>query len=204
MMNQPIAKKGLLTLRIGLAIAFAIHLSNPLEAEADGQGNVDTEFDVACDANTFHFEGPSTPAGPDGGASFVVQGVIYPAGTFAANGAGSGLSPDGTPEFPDLVIGRWYCRGWFVNEGFAATSGVFVVTTQIYDVGDDPGQTTMVSDGVELIDVNVPFERAITGGTGQYGRSAGVVIQEAIGANATGLFNFTFDFGKRAGPLPTP
>jgi hypothetical protein len=81
---------------------------------------------------------------------------------------------------------------------------VFVVTTQIYDVGDGPGETTMVSDGIELIDLNVPFERALTGGTGQYARSEGVVIQEALGVNATGLFNFAFDFGKRQGPLPVP
>ena len=208
MISQRIAKVTFVTLGIGLAAAFASYTLGPLEAEAKGKGKdkgkVDTAFDVACDANSFRFEGPTTPAGPDGGASFVVEGVIYPGGTFDDNGSGSGLNPDGTAEFPDLVIGRWYCRGWFVNEGIATPSGVFVVTTQIYDVGDEPGQTTMVSDGIELIDLNLPFERAITGGTGQYARGDGVVIQEAVGANSTGLFNFTFDFGKRRGPLPMP
>lgn len=152
-------------------------------------------IDVACDANTFVFQGPSGPEGPAYGASFVVEGVIYPAGTFDQFGATSGLDADGDPEFPELVIGRWTCRGWFVGEGFATTSGPFVATTQIYDLQPDvPGLETLVSDGLELIDVNQPFARAVTGGTGAFRKARGEVLQTALGLNATGLFNFSFEF----------
>jgi hypothetical protein len=157
-------------------------------------------IDVACDANSFVFQGPEIPGvGPGYGASFVVQGVIYPGGTFQEKGTGSGLNPDGTPEFPELVIGTWTCRGWFIGDGIATLTGPFVATTQIYDFNpDSPGSNTVVSDGLELIDQNVPFARAVTGGTGpnQHIRS-GQVLQTAVGANATGLFNFTFEFNTR-------
>ena len=175
----------------------------PLPAEDDDDdddGSAAAGIDVACDATSFVFQGPEIPGvGPDYGASFVVQGVIYPEGTFEEKGTGSGLNPDGTPEFPDLVIGTWTCRGWFIGDGFATQSGPFVATTQIYDFDlASPGANTVVSDGLELIDLNVPFLRAVTGGTGpnRHIRS-GQVSQTAIGTNATGLFNFTFEFDTK-------
>jgi len=151
------------------------------------------DLDVACDANSFSFQGPSTSAGPAYGASFVVQGVIYPGGTFDDKGATSGLLANGEPEFPSLVIGRWTCQGHFIGDGITTVSGPFVVTMQLYDLDlDEPGAETIVSQGIELIDQNLPFLRAITGGTGEYSRAEGQVEQTSIGVNATGLFNFTF------------
>lgn len=153
------------------------------------------DVDIACNGTTFVAQGPETEAGPDGGASFVVQGFIYPAGTFAEKGSDSGILPNGEPEFPELVIGTWTCQGHFIGDGFATVSGPFVVTTQLYDLdGDNPGTRTLVSHGLEFIDLNVPFERAVTGGTGEFNRAEGEVTQTAIGVNATGLFNFTFQF----------
>lgn len=178
-----------------------------------------TAIDVACDANSIRFGEPRgpDPADPQGdpgphpyyGAPFVVQGVIYPQGTLdpqcqadASEGAYCGLLPDGSPEFPDKVIGRWYCRGWFVGEGgpdnvggIFTPSGPFVVTTQIYDLDiNTPGAKMLISEGPELIDLNLPLQRAVTGGTGPFKLALGQVTQTAIGANATGLFNFQFQF----------
>jgi hypothetical protein len=139
----------------------------------------------------------------------VVQGVIYRPGTLDPNcqanpgeGAYCGLLPDGSPEFPDQVIGRWYCRGWFVGEGGPGSvggiftpTGPFVVTTQIYDLDlNQRGAKMLISNGPELIDLNIPFQRAVTGGTGPFNLARGQVTQTAIGANATGLFNFQFQF----------
>ncbi len=102
------------------------------------------------------------------------------------------------PQFPELVIGRWTCKGWFIGDGIATASGPFVVTTQIYDLDlDHPGAKTLVSEGIELIDLNVPFKRAVTGGMGKFKRSRGQVTQTSVGINATGLFNFTFEFDVR-------
>lgn len=165
-------------------------LSNPSETLA----RADLKIDVSCDANRFVFQGPSTAAGPGYGASFVVQGVIYPEGTFADYGSASGLLANGDPEFPELVLGEWTCRGWFIGDGFATTTGPFVTTTQIYNLSEIPGKSTLVSDGLELIDLDVAIRRAVTGGTGRFKRARGEVFQKAVGANATGLFNFTFEF----------
>ncbi|MFQ5990368.1 MAG: hypothetical protein ACE5K9_10680 [Candidatus Methylomirabilales bacterium] len=177
-----------LALLVGAGAIFRVR-----GAEADGKR---LEVDVACDANTFAFEGPTNEeGGPAYGASFVVQGVIYPEGTFEEHGSSSGLLPNGEPEFPELVIGKWTCKGWFIGDGIATQSGPFVVTTQIYDLDPGhPGAETLVSEGIELIDPNVPFLRAVTGGTGQFKEVLGEVAQTSVGVNATGLFNFTFEF----------
>ncbi len=208
-----IARRGFLklgTLGIGaLGIATAATV-NVQKAEAQRRRFA---IDVSCDANSIRFEGPTgpNPDNPEGdpgphpyyGASFVVQGVIYSEGTLRTAGFEStGLTPDGTPEFPDRVIGQWTCRGWFVGDskdpargGIFTPTGPFVATTQIYNLDtENQGDKLLISDGVELIDLNVPFKRPITGGTGIYRKARGEVTQSAIGANQTGLFNFSFDF----------
>jgi len=212
-----IARRGFLklgTLGIGALGISAAATVNTQRAEAQGRRNL--QVDIACNANSIRFEGPQgpNPDNPEGdpgphpyyGASFVVQGVIFTAGTLRTAGfENSGLMADGTPEFPDRVIGRWTCRGWFIGDstnpsrgGLFTPSGPFVATTQIYNLDtDNSGETTIISDGVELIDLNVPFNRAVTGGTGIYKKSRGEVTQTGIGANATGLFNFSFDFRLR-------
>ena len=59
---------------------------------------------------------------PAYGNAFVTGGYLYPEGTL---GDSDGVNPDGSPEFPDRVIGRWFCRGHFVADG-AATAEVAV------------------------------------------------------------------------------
>ena len=211
-----IARRGFLKLgtlglgALGVGAAASVDVK-----EASAQRNR-FEIDVSCDLNTIRFEGPQgpnpdDPVGDPGphpyyGASFVVQGVIYTQGTLSAPGfENSGLEPDGTPEFPDRVIGRWICRGWFIGDsnddargGIFTPTGPFVATTQIYNLDEDnPGDRLIISDGVELIDLNVPFKRPVTGGTGIHKKARGEVTQKAIGANATGLFNFNFAFRLR-------
>ena len=210
MQSTPLLRAFGFALGLALLAAYA-----PLDAGSFfGRQSVD----VACNANSIRFEGPQgpnpdNPAGDPGphpyyGASFVVQGVIYPEGTLADcdnSASNCGLLPDGTPEFPDLVVGRWICRGWFIGDsenpergGIFTPTGPFVATTQIYDFDPERrGRRLLISDGVELIDLNVPFRRAITGGAGAFRNARGQVTQTAIGANATGLFNFNFDFQVR-------
>lgn len=207
-----IARRGFLKLgtvglgAIGLSAASTVNVS---EARAQRRR---LNIDVSCDFNTLRFEGPQGPNPDDEtdlgphpyyGASFVVQGIIYSEGTLSD--PGSGLFEDGTPEFPENVLGRWICRGWFVGDsedpargGIFTPGGPFVATTQIYNLNEEnPGDRMLISDGVELIDLDVPFKRPVTGGTGIYRRARGEVTQTAIGANDTGLFNFTFSFKLR-------
>ena len=113
-------------------------------------------FDVAEDASKFSFD--ETPVFPDGmpayGNPFITQGYIYPFGTL--NGT-NGVKPDGSPEFPNKVLGRWFCRGWFIGDGAHTQSGPMVMTHQLYDFGSQIGRATIATDGYELADVQVQF-----------------------------------------------
>lgn len=129
-----------------------------------------------------------TPVFDDGlpayGAEFITEGYIYPAGTITCeNNECNGVLEDGSPEFPEQVLGQWICRGWFVGDGGHTTTGPWVVTTQIFDFGNTPGAETIVTDGYEYSDFNVEFKRAITGGSGPFQKVRGDQAQEFLGGN---------------------
>ena len=150
-------------------------------------------FDVAEDMGRFVFS--PQPVHEDGmpahGNAFITQGYIYPHGTLAE---GNGVNPDGSPEFPELVLGEWTCRGWFVGEGAHATTGAWVITTQIYAFGDGtPGAASLVTDGYEIADVGEPVIRAITGGSGPFAAARGDGQQTFLGFNATEGVNLRFE-----------
>lgn len=139
-------------------------------------------FDVSENAKRFIFD--ETPLHPDGapayGNEFVTEGYIYPEGTL--NGT-NGVKEDGSPEFPNKVIGRWTCRGWHVGEGAKTVTGPWVVTHQYFDFGHKAGRVSLATDGVELVDIDVPVLRAIIGGTGIYAQARGEAQQTMIGFN---------------------
>jgi hypothetical protein len=139
-----------------------------------------TKFDVAENHTKFAFD--EAPVHEDGlpayGNPFITQGYIYPEGTL--NGSNGALE-DGSPEFPDEVIGEWVCRGWFIGDGAHTTTGPMVITTQIYQLEGDYGDVTITSEGYESSEINQETKRAITGGTGQYQMARGEVTQELLG-----------------------
>jgi hypothetical protein len=141
-------------------------------------------FDVAENATLWvsDSEHQFDDGSPSYGNVFVTQGYIYPAGTLNSS---NGVLPNGDPEYPDQVIGTWYCRGWLIGDGAHTETGPFVITTQYYDLGDSPGNNSVVTEGFELIDLNVAVQRAVTGGTGHYQEASGVQTQELLGFNAT-------------------
>jgi len=106
---------------------------------------------------------------------FITEGYIYKPGTL--NNSSNGVNPDGSPEFPERVIGRWSARGWHVGNGGKTTEGPWVVTTQIFDFGPEVGLRSIVTDGYEGPEINKPFKRAITGGTGKYVAAKGEQTQ---------------------------
>ena len=154
-------------------------------------------FDIAMDGTSFSFEGDVTPTGvPAKGTPFVVEGYIYPAGTFENHGPLSGVLMDGSPEFPDMVIGTWSCRGWHLQDGDAAT-GPVVITNQYFDFDPSrPGSQTITTEGIELADFDVSFQRAVTGGTGRFRNLEGSHAQTYVGGDvsATGGFNSVMSF----------
>ncbi len=156
-------------------------------------------FDVAEAGAKFSFdEAPLLPSGlPAYGNAFITQGYIYPKGTLQGD---HGVNPNGSPEYPDKVIGEWTCRGYFIGDGFDTKTGPVVMTTQHYDFYKDPGfeenkrssTRNLVSDGYELIDVGVPSKRAITGGTGRFNDASGQATQVLLGMNANDGVNLRF------------
>ena len=149
-------------------------------------------FEVAEDGT--HFVYDPDLAHEDGmpayGASFITRGYIYPAGTLTES---NGVNSDGSPEFPDQVLGEWICRGWMVGEGMRTTTGPMVITTQLYSFGDVPGSAMIVTDGHELADVGVEVTRAITGGTGTFIGAGGESRQILLGLNATEGVNLQYE-----------
>ncbi len=148
-------------------------LAQDSSAEADAQI---IEVEVAEDGTRFVFgtEQLHEDGMPAYGSPFVTQGYIYPVGTL--NGS-NGVLANGEPEFPELVIGEWTCYGWMIGEGGHATTGEWVVSTQIYAFEDN----IIVTNGFELADLNVPVARAITGGTGEYSGARGQMQQTLLG-----------------------
>lgn len=151
------------------------------------------QFDVAEDMTRFIFD--QDVAYEDGmpadGSSFITRGYIYEYGTLTG---GNGVNLDGSPEFPDKVVGEWICSGYMINDAGHATGGVWVFSTQFFQLGDEPGAQTIVTTGYELADVDAAIARAITGGTGDFKTARGESSQTLLGLNATQGVNLRVEF----------
>lgn len=172
------------------AAASSMSAEDALAAVTDDDGVL--RFDVAENATRFVFDPDllHDDGLPAYGAWFVTQGYIYPADTLDET---NGVNPDGSPEFPDQVLGQWLCRGVFIGDGARTTSGSWVVTTQTYNFGDVDGQATLVSDGHELADVGVAIDRAVIGGTGPFAGAGGTATQSLLGFNVVEGVNLEFE-----------
>ncbi len=172
-------------------VFFAFAAANPIAGAKDNSteaahGNKVLKFDVAENGSKFVFD--ETPVHPDGlpayGGEFITQGYLYPEGTISCtSGSCNGVNADGTPEFPNLVIGTWTCYGYHVGDGAHTVTGPWVITTQMYDIGSTPGSESVMTQGFELVDLDTEFQRAITGGTGKYRRARGEQKQIFRGFN---------------------
>ncbi len=184
--------------RIISALIAVLALSAPAVGyAADGVAPATPDsinIEVAEDGTRFVFdEAPVLDDGfPAYGNGFVTQGYIYPAGTVDGH---NGVNPDGTPEFPELVLGEWTCWGYFIGEGATTTEGAWVVTTQVFDftsgvLGDD----SIVTAGYEAPADAGPAIRGVTGGTGRFRNVSGQVTQVTLGHNASDGVNASFEF----------
>ncbi len=156
-----------------------------VEAEtnnADVTTSQTLEFDMAEDFTRFVFN--ADIAREDGfpahGSAFITQGYLYPVGTLDET---DGINPDGTPEFPDKVIGTWICRGWIYGDIDNEDGLPTAVTTQIFELSDAYGSQTIITDGFEYMAPGSTFSRAIIGGSGEYRGVRGEQTQEILGIN---------------------
>jgi hypothetical protein len=138
-------------------------------------------FDIAEDPTRFVFA--SEPVHDDGlpayGNAFITQGYLYPEGTLVEGV--DGVNPDGSPAFPELVLGEWTCWGYHVGDGAHTTEGPWEISSQLFQLGPAFGNRTIVTDGYELSEVETKVRRAITGGTGAYRNASGQQVEWLLG-----------------------
>src|SRR5262245_48598368 len=107
--------------RIWVVIVVSILLVSivilSLAAVANAQDELKA-LDIEVSENALMFVYDESYVHDDGlpayGSAFVTQGYIYPAGTLDGT---NGVLETGEPEFPDLVIGTWYCYGYLIGDG---------------------------------------------------------------------------------------
>lgn len=147
-------------------------------------------FDVAEDHTRFVFQ--PAPVDEDGmpahGNPFVTQGYVYPVGTLKPGV--DGVNEDGSPAFPDLVLGTWTCDGFLVGTAMKTETGVFLISRQTVVLNDGD---MLISDGPEIIDENVEFLRAISGATGSFVGHDGDISQTFLGWGSFMGLRATFD-----------
>ena len=150
---------------------------------AFAQTSETVQLEISEDMNQFVFDESKTfdDGMPAHGSSFVTKGFVYPAGTLDGS---NGVNADGTPEFPEAVIGEWLCFGTMINDAAHATGGAWVVSTQIINLSDELGGESIVTTGYEFADDSL-VARAISGGTGKYAEARGEAKQSFVGLNAT-------------------
>ena len=154
-----------------------------------GQADAPMAFDVAEDhTRIFMAAAPLHENGmPAHGNAFVSQGYIYPAGTLDAGT--TGVLEDGRPTFPDLVLGTWTCDGYFVGEGANATTGVWIISRQVFAFSDGD---TIITQGTEIVDTGVEHLRPVTGASGEYAEFTGGMVQTLLGFSERMTVNASF------------
>jgi hypothetical protein len=169
------------------ALALIAIITIPVAAvQANERGRTKVlEFDVSEDMTRFIFDKDVVfeDGLPGDGSAFITRGYLYEPGTL--KGEGDGVSADGSPQYPDKLLGEWICSGYMINDAGHAKGGVWVFSTQFFQFGEKPGAETIVSQGYEVADIGVAISRAITGGTGQYQDARGQGQQTMLGLNAT-------------------
>jgi hypothetical protein len=125
---------------------------------------------------------------PTRGNYFITDGYLYEPGTLSCvDEVCDGVVYDEggipSPQFPDRVIGTWTCYGTHTENGATAGSRPIIATTQVFDLGAQAGDETIVTSGFELMAAGTPIERAIVGGTGPYAAVGGTEQQTLLGLN---------------------
>lgn len=187
------------TLLLLLTITAATGCVGP-EGGQTPTGEAPLAVDVAENMGRFAFD--DAPIFEDGlpayGNGFITQGYLYPIGFLDGE---DGVRPDGTPTFPEAVIGLWTCRGVFVGDGAHTATGPMVITTQTFELFDAPGydpsqsgrSDLLVTEGMEVLDPTASLVRAVTGGTGAYRSARGEATQQFLGLNRTGGVNLRIE-----------
>ena len=159
-------------------------------AQIQGEDGV-LRFDMAENATNFAWAGePELSDGmPVHRTAVLSQGYLYPAGTLTES---SGVLPDGSPEFPDKVLGQFSCWGWYLGTD-AVDGAPLWLNTHLFSFGGVWGEATLVSQGYSIDAMDDPIARAVTGGTGPYAASLGILTETNLGFNASHGVNSRYE-----------
>jgi hypothetical protein len=148
-------------------------------------------YETAEDHTRFVWAGdpPLVDGMPVRDAAFVAQGYIYPAGTLKGT---DGVLADGSPEFPDKVLGQFTCYGWWVAAGERRETAPWL-TTHIFNFGTEPGKAMLVTSGYDIDDLVISVDRAVTDGSGPYAGARGVQAEVNVGYNVTNGANVRYE-----------
>ena len=120
-------------------------------------------------------------------------GYLYPAGTLETS---NGVRADGTPEFPDKVIGRWMVLPWSAVPPTSAARRPRPAT-HVFRFATGAGATLLI-EGDDGAAVAPSVVWAVTGGAGRYGTARGTAREFELGRNKARGRNLrvTFDLGR--------
>lgn len=172
-------------LTIALAILSGLAaICTPLErpARAAPTARLTMNFDVAEDKSRLTSLEKQADGLPATGRSFTTRGYLYTVGTLDSS---NGLNPDGSPAFPNKIIGKWIRQAHIINEPGRTLDGIRVFSTHYFQFGDDLDAETIITQGYELANFKVTTARAITGGSGEYSRAWGHATHTRLGLNVT-------------------
>lgn len=191
---------------LGLSLFFCTAFAQDKFEEAQEKthfsgGQLIAEYQIALSIPTFLWAGnPTSTEFLPAGVVFIINGYLYPPGTIGPN---NGVNPDGSPEFPDDVIGIWTCRGTLVQPTNAPPTGPGSLTTQYFTFFSSPGtgEDMLITEGYELNDFDLPSYRAGYG-TGRWAKYDILSItQYSRGFNVTTGFNLDVEVRTSPNPL---
>lgn len=180
-----------------LAAAGLVLSPRPGAAQEGRGANLSVDVALLGHTNAPNLGGALNLAGGDfRGISFIVEGLIFPAGTIAP-----GVVFDPATATP---MGHWLCRGWSMSHPARRFPDTAVSQEFLFGLlqPDAPSPAdTLSTSGVEPGFSPHHTVMSIVGGTGRYRHVRGEVVARNIGTNTTILNavgipapNFRFDF----------
>lgn len=165
-------------------LTLAALFASPLASARSTETITETiNVEISEDMNLFAFDESKTydDGMPAHGSGFVTKGFVYPEGTLDGS---NGVLADGSPEFPEDVIGEWICYGYMINDAGHAEGGAWVISTQVINFSEEVGSQSVITTGYEFAD-DTPISRAVAGGTGEFANARGQATQTMTGLNVT-------------------
>lgn len=179
---------------VTIAFVAALTALTPAAAQAMPPQTDSQTLAVEVAEDGSRFVWANTPLLEDGSPShnnaYFTRGYIYPEGTLSKGV--SGTLADGTPAFPEKVLGEWIRWGYYLNQvGAHPQSEPVVRTFELFDFAEGHDEETVLLSGVTTAGITASMP--ILGKTGPY--VCGEAEQDIIGlAGSMNSFQLRYTF----------